>query len=251
MKIGRRHSLLGFAKHVLIAGVMAVVALPALSDEYASIAASADGSWGWARKETQQRADKAALEGCKKVAPNGNCKVAVVKALVRAEGANRMGYGSGSTLKDARAFAIESCGDADCKSIREITQPGFFAIARAKDETSASIHLVYGASNSDDVKKEAIEICEQKFKEKCHLAQIGAIAGKIAEASPRPVLRPAPAASANPQSCRPNAASIRCTSQCTNGNCVVSYENGCKVRVQVSPRYDPFTNQWVYPSPSC
>jgi len=25
----------------------------------------------------------------------------------------------------------------------------------------------------------------------------------------------------------------------------VEYENGCKIRVQVSPRFDPFTNQWT------
>ncbi len=53
------------------------------------------------------------------------------------------------------------------------------------------------------------------------------------------------------KSCRPNTQSIRCSSQCYNGNCVVSYENGCKIRVQVQAKYDPFTSQWEYPSPSC
>jgi len=54
-----------------------------------------------------------------------------------------------------------------------------------------------------------------------------------------------------PASCRPRTSSIRCTSSCSNGNCLVTYENGCKMRVQVSPSLDPFTNQWTYPSPSC
>lgn len=52
-------------------------------------------------------------------------------------------------------------------------------------------------------------------------------------------------------SCRPRTREIRCRSNCVNGDCVVEYENGCKIRVQVSPRFDPLTNQWIYPSPSC
>lgn len=62
--------------------------------------------------------------------------------------------------------------------------------------------------------------------------------------------RPAKMAAAG-DSCRPRTQEIRCRSNCVNGDCVVEYENGCKIRVQVSPRFDPFTNQWTYPSPSC
>ena len=51
--------------------------------------------------------------------------------------------------------------------------------------------------------------------------------------------------------CRPRTQEVRCRSNCVNGDCVVEYENGCKIRVQVSPRFDPSTNQWTYPSPSC
>ena len=53
------------------------------------------------------------------------------------------------------------------------------------------------------------------------------------------------------KSCRPKTQPIRCESSCVNGACVVSYQNGCKIRVQVSPRFDPFTSQWIYPSPPC
>ena len=60
-----------------------------------------------------------------------------------------------------------------------------------------------------------------------------------------------PATSATSDNCRPRTAQIRCRSNCVNGNSVVEYENGCKIRVQVSPRFDPFSNQWTYPSPSC
>jgi hypothetical protein len=52
-------------------------------------------------------------------------------------------------------------------------------------------------------------------------------------------------------SCIPTTQVRRCTSQCVNGNCAVTYSNGCKVRVQVSPNFNPFNNQWEYPAPSC
>lgn len=56
---------------------------------------------------------------------------------------------------------------------------------------------------------------------------------------------------ANNSSCRPNTTNIRCRSNCVNGNCVVTYENGCKMTVQVQPKLNPFTNQFEFPSPSC
>lgn len=55
----------------------------------------------------------------------------------------------------------------------------------------------------------------------------------------------------NSANCIPNTAVRRCTSQCTNGNCLVTYSNGCKVQVRVSPSFNSFNNQWEYPSPNC
>ena len=51
--------------------------------------------------------------------------------------------------------------------------------------------------------------------------------------------------------CRPTTSSIRCQSRCTNGNCIVTYENGCEIRVQVQAKFNPFNSQWEYPSPGC
>ena len=51
--------------------------------------------------------------------------------------------------------------------------------------------------------------------------------------------------------CRPRRTTLHCKSSCMNGDCVVTYENGCKMRVKVPARYDGTQNQWVYPSPSC
>jgi hypothetical protein len=51
--------------------------------------------------------------------------------------------------------------------------------------------------------------------------------------------------------CRPTGPIIRCNWKCNNGDCILTYENGCKVRVQVQPNFDSFSNSWVYPDPSC
>ena len=51
--------------------------------------------------------------------------------------------------------------------------------------------------------------------------------------------------------CRPRTSNLVCYSTCSNGDCLVSYENGCKMRVQVNPKFDPLTNNWTYPAPSC
>ncbi len=37
----------------------------------------------------------------------------------------------------------------------------------------------------------------------------------------------------------------------TNGDCVLEYTNGCRVRVQVAPRFDPLANEWKFPPPTC
>lgn len=60
-----------------------------------------------------------------------------------------------------------------------------------------------------------------------------------------------PARTSTGASCIPDTTVRQCRSSCTNGNCLVEYTNGCKVRVQVAPQFDPFTNQWTYPSPPC
>lgn len=53
------------------------------------------------------------------------------------------------------------------------------------------------------------------------------------------------------ESCRPRTPNITCQSQCVNGDCTVIYTNGCKMRVQVQPHFNPLNNQWEYPAPSC
>jgi len=51
--------------------------------------------------------------------------------------------------------------------------------------------------------------------------------------------------------CRPKSNQLQCTSSCKNGSCVVTYQNGCQIRVQVQPQFNPLKNSWDYPPPSC
>jgi hypothetical protein len=65
------------------------------------------------------------------------------------------------------------------------------------------------------------------------------------------------------RSCIPNTNARKCKYSCTNGNCLVTYENACQIRVQVQPNlervfeYDPskgatdWVSKWVYPAPAC
>lgn len=55
----------------------------------------------------------------------------------------------------------------------------------------------------------------------------------------------------NNASCVPKSSTRQCRSSCTNGNCKVTYNNGCTINVQVQPSFDAFSNQWTYHSPSC
>lgn len=77
----------------------------------------------------------------------------------------------------------------------------------------------------------------------------------VAKPPAKPKAEPRAAAPAVPPmsqgDCRPKTAQLSCRSSCTNGSCVVTYTNGCRMQVQVSPKFNSFNNQWEYPSPAC
>ncbi len=116
-------------------------------------------------------------------------------------------------------YGALTCGDNGCAYVT-----GYESVQAAADGAYASCAESFTNCRDKDI---------------TNWADFAGFAKKTAATTP---------ASAN---CRPRTASVRCTSSCNNGNCVVTYENGCKLRVQVSPTLDPFSNQWTYPSPSC
>lgn len=218
------------------------------SAEASAIAFGSD-SVGWATDTTQNKANNAALMHCTKANQKMDCKLQATKGIARAEGKGST-YWVRSTISinDAKKNALKNCGDASCKITSQITEPGFYSLAKSEPDNDGgyTYHLTFASSNSDQADKQAKGNCEEASGRKCHQLWLGAIPGiyKIASA-------PSHAPAAPEKSCRPNTPSVRCSFQCTNGNCAVTYENGCRMRIRVQPRLDPFTNKVIFPDPSC
>ncbi|QSI78486.1 DUF4189 domain-containing protein [Niveibacterium microcysteis] len=233
----------------LLLASLAFLACPGFAwAEASAIAFSSDKQWGWATRATQQEANTVALQSCNKVAKTMDCKLDDTKAIVRAEGKGRVGIARSSLgLDDAKKRALQSCGKPDCKVVVKVAKPGFYSVAEP-DEGDGNYFIAYHYSDSDKADAEANQGCFELNGKACRVLWSGAIAGTYTTGS-APAARPSPVASE--RNCRPNTPTIRCSSQCTNGDCTVTYENGCKMRVQVQPLFDSFSNQWTYPAPSC
>jgi hypothetical protein len=223
--------------------------------ESASIAFGTDGGgkpvWAWARRESQHVANSTALAMCNKQTANNDCVLNVVKAVARAAGGGRVGIAySAISIDVTKKNALKQCGNSKCKLQWVESAPGFFAIAESEKDADgkSDFYLQYGNPNSDDADKLAIENCEEINRAKCHVSVSAAIEGRIKTTSPSQTTT---APEITGKNCRPRTANLRCTSQCVNGSCVVTYENGCKMHVDVQSHFDPFTNQWTYPSPGC
>ena len=95
------------------------------------------------------------------------------------------------------------------------------------------------------------------FPKASRTGKIVAPAKKVTAAVPQPTPPKAaksarvPAETVATGNCRPKTSRITCQSQCFNGDCVVTYANGCKMRVTVASKFNPFNSQWEYPSPDC
>lgn len=224
------------------------------SVEYGAICFSSDGKhWGWARRNSQAEANRVALAGCNKDAPKKDCTLRSFKAIAKAEGAENIGfYIDTKSLDSAKQEAMRECNKNEikknCKVTFTTTDPGFFSVAIEKkdDGSFATPYVAYAYDNSDEADKEALLNCKNKTGTICKIWLSSVISGPMKIAS-----KPKPVPATSQKNCRPTTTTVRCTSKCTNGNCVVTYENGCRINVQVQPSFDPFTNQWNYPSPSC
>lgn len=217
--------------------------------EYAAIAYDTQSNaWGWAREATQKKANTKALQLCNKGSKSESCELSSYSAIARAKGKDKIGISlSKIGLKKARQQAIEQCGLRECKVDFETIKPGFFAVATATKEdgtTFGKFFITYGYGDSDKADEEALALCSDGNSNNCKIFESSAIPGKIE-------LLKKTSEVTNTNDCRPKTEVLRCSSQCSNGSCIVSYENGCKIRVNVRSQYDSFRNQWVYPAPSC
>lgn len=152
---------------------------------------------------------------------------------------NRIEWGY-STIQEAEKSALLGCQkNARAKGVKEkckiaisIKGPGFVAIAYGDDGTG------YGSgATSQEAVDNAAAACTRKYKncqtEDIHYWEDTALAKE------------------NSPSCIPKTSYRQCKSTCQNGDCLITYTNGCRVRVQVSPQFNSFTNQWEYPAPNC
>ncbi len=155
-----------------------------------------------------------------------------------------------SSQKEADQFAIEGCRTVarqnkighlanQCKVVTRAESPGYGALVCGDDGCAWALGKESGQTAVDT----AFNLCDSNYKN-CESNNIKFWEDFEGFASPR-------ASNESSEDCRPKTKQLSCKSNCTNGDCMVTYENGCKMRVQVSPRFDGIQNRWIYPSPSC
>ena len=156
-----------------------------------------------------------------------------------------------STQKAADQAALEGCRSEarkngignlskQCKVVTRAKKSGYGALTCG--DTGCSWAVEYGSAQ--DAVDSAYESCAERYNN-CRDKDI-TYWEDFTGFSPK-----TRAKALVPNDCRPRTPTLSCKSTCTNGNCLVTYENGCKMRVQVTPQFNPFSNQWTYPSPSC
>jgi len=184
---------------------------------------------------TLEKAEEASLKGCNEINGIDNgCKVSYRTNerswFVFAENHESCGFGRSTVSKqDAIDTALEYCRKNNSEAATcKVTQ-----VYENEGPTPAPASVAKWQKSIEPEKEKMLN------KLKKELA--------IKEASSRPQRQRV----SSDGSCRPRTQTIRCRSNCYNGDCVIEYENGCKVRVQVQPKFDSFQNQWTYPSPSC
>lgn len=172
----------------------------------------------------------------------------------------------------AKAGALRGCeakaaNKGNCKVIQDMVtaNKAWFAIAR---NSGSSLYLRASEGSEQDAKQRAMDACRKGPEgTSCQVTEVRENQGltvappaftklkarierdeKQRQMPKKVAVGPGPSGNGE---CRPQGNTLRCTSQCSNGDCVVTYENGCKTRVQVQPRFDSSNNRWVYPAPSC
>lgn len=244
-----------FSRIAMGLSLIAMLSAPGLAGATAAAVAYGDGHTSWATGKTQEEANRKALAECKEQnaknsQPKGRCKLDKTKVIVFAKGSKNEGLVKRpDNLAAAKKHALKLCGAEDCTT-EAFTKPGFYVVSKSLSDNAgnASHYIAYGFGNFDSAKKDSLSRCERNTRRTCEVLWTGAIAGAMETA---PVQAAAPRQIAKAKSCRPNTPEAPCTSDCRNGDCVLTYENGCKMRVKLRPEFDPFTNKWVYPIPRC
>ncbi|MBM5572320.1 MULTISPECIES: hypothetical protein [Deefgea] len=183
---------------------------------------------------------------------SGNSAVAR-SAIATIEGEANNAFASSynyATQKEADINSIKTCKEDaikngighlanKCKITLRGKVPGFGAVTCGDGGCAYNT----GYATSQDAIDAAYTNCNKSYKN-CKSRDISYWEDSTGFAS-----KSAPIANNN--SCVPRSNQRSCRSSCSNGDCLVTYSNGCKIRVQVDQTFDPLTNQWSYNSPSC
>lgn len=234
---------------LILISILSMLSLQALSDTYGAMALDEHGGVAWSIKSTEAEAQLDALRACEEDGLHV-CSLVYHTALIIAESKKEKSVGFGmsdKSLYDIQVEALAECGKSDCVVKKIITEPGFVGLAMSNTEPK-NFGWVYGYNDALHAAKEAVKVCNKnKSGSECTDSTVGLIRGNLDAEN----IQKNTSVSTQPQSCRPNTNPIRCTSNCVNGNCKVTYENGCVIEVTVQPKYDPLNNMWMYPSPQC
>lgn len=128
-----------------------------------------------------------------------------------------------------------------CKVITRATVPGHGALVCGTEGCAWGT----GYNSAQEAVDAVYGLCSKSYA-KCQDKNIGTWEDSAGFSKKVTALK-APVAA----DCRPRTNQLQCTSSCTNGSCVVEYENGCHMRVQVQAQFNPINNSWQYPAPPC
>lgn len=230
-----------------------------------------------------EKAAKQILQDCNEVARDCHLVLAVWDTGIRwaafasnQEGSSFLNFNS-DTKEKATEGAIRGCEErastkGKCKVHSDMVTGSRAWFAFAENSTDRGIG--FSVLSEQDAKQRAMDFCQKgsdggpcKITEtyqnkgltlappafaklKARIEREESQRNSAAQKQVQKKIAAAPAPS-DDGSCRPRGNTLRCSSQCTNGNCLVTYENGCKIRVQVQPTFNSLNNRWDYPAPSC
>lgn len=153
------------------------------------------------------------------------------------------------TKAKAIAIAKDNCrkySAAPCNVIKLATKEGgWFVVAASK----TSMYLTYAQDSERDAQNWSLNRCMDKTSagDECKVVLSVLRPGEIE----RQAVTPPSSLVQAKQDCRPTGNRLQCYANCNNGDCTITYENGCVRRIQVPPTFDGVLRQWKYEVPSC
>lgn len=157
-----------------------------------------------------------------------------------------------TSMAKAKLAALERCRarlasggrGGRCEVLMAGNGPAYWAVVHA---TNGEVGVALGDTEASAV-QDAFVVCQRGGECSLEGAYVWYDSGQ------RPGKRPPPpkAAQAAPTQCRiPTGQVVRMRTQCVNGECVRTYENGCTVRFQAARCLDKDTQSYVWRPNGC